>query len=77
MSEQNQEPTFGMQRVRANFNPSNSDDVGNFKLKVAELIDLCKEKSDASPDPEVKRWYSVAMTEFESASHFGVKALTA
>lgn len=78
MSENDErEFTLGENRVRLTFNPSQDDKVGQFKKKVADLIDEMNNASYLSPDGETKRCFAMAMTELESAAHWGVKGLTA
>jgi len=66
-------PTYGMQRVRVDFNPSGSPEVHNLKMKFAQLIDECNDKLKEKDG----RSASIAMTELESACHWAVKAATA
>jgi hypothetical protein len=79
MSEQTEgvarELTLGERRVHLNFNPSNDDKIGMFKKKVAECIDMMNDNLIESSDPEAKRVFATAMTELESACHWGVKGL--
>ena len=64
--------TIGEKRVRTDFNASNSDVVAQIKQKTAELINLCETLKDRDG-----RSASIAQTEYESASHWAVKAATA
>lgn len=64
--------TTGEQRVRTAFNPSQDGIVDQIKQKTAELINLCEELKDKDP-----RLASLAMTEYESAGMWAVKAATA
>jgi hypothetical protein len=72
--------TLGKDRVRLSFNPSNDSAVDQVKLKTAELIDLVNEMPDNDPagkmTSETKRLKALAMTHYEIASMFAVKALT-
>lgn len=70
--------TLGEKRVRTIFNPSQKDIVSEIKQKTAELINLV----DCLPhDPyengEKKRLKSLAMTSYEEAAMWAVKAATA
>jgi hypothetical protein len=69
--------TMGEQRVRKNFNPGGNELVNEIKQRTAELIDLCAEHTDKGGSPEVQRLWSLAMTHFEDAAMWGVKAATA
>ena len=71
MSQDNQK-TIGEQRVRVDFNVSQSDTVTQLKQKTAELINLCEELKlkDA-------RLASIAQTTYEEAAMWAVKAATA
>ena len=70
--------TLGTDRVRLNFNPSKDDLVGQIKLKTAELIDLCNQgQLDADMRSEPIRCWALAMTHYEIAAMFAVKAATA
>ena len=69
--------SLGEQRVRTEFNPANSDTVSQIKQKTAELINLVShlEKDGACP-PEMARVKALAMTGYEEAGHWAVKAAT-
>lgn len=69
--------TFGEDRVR--INPSDNSRVSQIKQKSAELIDLC----DTMPKPEdlgkvgeFNRLRALAMTHYEDAAMWAVKAVT-
>jgi hypothetical protein len=68
--------TLGEQRVRVSFNPSGDNIVDEIKRLTANLINLVNALPDHN-DGEVKRIKALAMTEYESAAHWGVKAATA
>jgi hypothetical protein len=68
--------TFGERAVGLNFNPSGDDKVRNFKERIAEFIDACNMWREATTDSEVKRMYSVAITEAQTAQMWAVKAAT-
>jgi len=77
--------TTGERRVRTKFNPSSSDNVDLIKQRTAELIDLVndlpKMNADTDPDgvraPEAGRLRALAMTAYEEAAMWAVKAATA
>lgn len=66
--------TKGENRVRVNFNVSGDNMVDKIKEKSAELIDLVE--SIPGTEGEIIRVKSLAMTEYESAAHWAVKAAT-
>jgi len=68
--------TFGESRVGVTFNPNQNEYVEIIKRQTAGLIDLLNDNSQASDNPEAKRAYSVAMTNFEDACMWAVKAAT-
>jgi hypothetical protein len=68
--------TIGEDRVRVKFNPSAEGMVDKIKQKTAELIDLCDEHRLAHKDPEEARLWALAMTHYEDAAMWAVKAAT-
>lgn len=70
------EPTFGQKAVGYSFNPSGNKFVDAFKKSIANFIDDCDNKRQESDNPEVKRMYSVAITEAQTAQMWAVKAAT-
>jgi hypothetical protein len=68
--------TFGEQAVGLDFNPSGNDAVHHLKGAAAAFIDLCYEARGSATDAEVKRMYSVAITEAQTAQMWAVKAVT-
>lgn len=69
--------SLGEDRVRIKFNPSDNSLVGQIKQKTAELIDLCEEaKRDADTGEQTRLWH-LAMTAYEEAAMWAVKAATA
>lgn len=68
--------TFGEKAVGLTFNPSNSGLVFQIKKSHADLIDLLQSEKYVSEDPEVKRMYSIAITELQTAQMWAVKAAT-
>jgi hypothetical protein len=68
--------TIGEDRVRVKFNPSDDDSlVSQIKWKTAELIDLCNKAQQGRQGEEVRCW-SLAMTAYEDAAMWAVKAAT-
>lgn len=67
--------TEGEYRVGISFNPSTNPLVDDVKKKAANLIDLMHEISIDRSHPGA-RCASIAMTEFESAAMWAVKAIT-
>jgi hypothetical protein len=69
--------TIGEDRVRIKFNPTDDSLVSQIKQKSAELIDLCAESAKQGPSlPELGRLWSLAMTHYEDAAMWAVKAVT-
>ena len=66
--------TLGENRVRVEFNPSAESAVDIIKNKTAELINIIN--ACPSQDGETKRLMSLAMTSYEEAAMWGVKAVT-
>ena len=68
---------FWRPRGRADFfNPSGDDKVNVLKSQIAGFIDSCNAWREEATDPEVKRMYSVAITEAQTAQMWAVKAAT-
>jgi len=68
--------SLGSERVRESFNPSGEGLVDKIKRYTADLIDLCNVENDKHDDPEKGRLYSLAMTHYENAAMWAVKAAT-
>lgn len=68
--------SLGAQRVRESFNPSKNEMVDKIKRYTADLIDLCNEESGKGGKPEEQRLWWLAMTYYETAAMYGVKAAT-
>jgi hypothetical protein len=69
--------SLGALRVREDFNPSKDDKVTKIKRYTADLIDICHSESGKTDDEEAKRLWSLAMTHYEAAAMWAVKAATA
>lgn len=70
------ELTFGERAVGLKFNPSNNDAVQLIKEKYAAVIDLLNDLRDSTQDNEMKRQFSVAITEAQTSQMWAVKAAT-
>ena len=70
------ELTFGERAVGLTFNPSGDDAVVVLKRAAAAFIDICHEAREASKNPEVKRMFSLAITDAQSAQMWSVKGAT-
>lgn len=66
------EKSFGERIVRTDFNPANNGVVDQIKQKTAELINLCDELKEQDG-----RLASIAITTYEQAAMWAVKAATA
>jgi len=64
--------TTGEQRVRTQFNPSQNSVVDQIKQKTAELINLVETLKEKDG-----RLVSLALTSYEEAAMWAVKAATA
>lgn len=64
--------TTGEQRVRTQFNPSQDSTVDQIKQKTAELINLVETLKEKDG-----RLVSLALTSYEEAAMWAVKAATA
>jgi hypothetical protein len=68
--------TFGERAVGLTFNPSGNHEVTVIKQACAAIIDFCNDARANATDPEIKRMYSVAITEAQAAQMWAVKAIT-
>jgi len=66
--------SLGEDRVRVKFNPSDNSLVSQIKQQTASLIDLCASQSDVRG--ESARLWALAMTHYEDAAMWAVKAAT-
>ncbi len=69
--------SLGKDRVRVDFNPSADGIVDTIKKATANLIDLCDQQCDSGAGTEERRLWALAMTHYETAAMYGVKAATA
>jgi hypothetical protein len=67
---------LGNDRVRMSFNPDGNSLVNKIKGATADLIDVCNAQNDTHDDPEEGRLWSLAMTHYEIAAMWAVKAAT-
>ena len=70
------ELTFGERAVGLTFNPSGDDKVNVLKAQIASFIDSCNDWRAAADNPEIKRMYSLAITDAQAAQMWAVKAAT-
>lgn len=69
--------SLGEDRVRKSFNPSESNLVDYFKSFSAKLIDDCHcESMRVEAASEARRLWHLAMTAYEEAAMWAVKAAT-
>jgi hypothetical protein len=68
--------SFGESAVGISFNPSGSSEVNEFKQVAANFINLCNDAREDATSPEVKRMYSLAITDMQVAQMWAVKAAT-
>jgi hypothetical protein len=68
--------SFGEKAVGLNFNPSANDEVGQIKKKFADIIDNLDNLRGGATSYEIKRMYSIAITEVQTAQMWAVKAIT-
>lgn len=71
-----QQLTYGQKAVGLSFNPGGSEVVNTIKKAYADIIDQHNSARENATDPEVKRLYSVAITEAQTAQMWAVKAAT-
>jgi len=73
--------SLGAARVRESFNPSKDNMVDKIKRQTADLIDLCDEEKEKGRSQgagaEEARLWALAMTAYEEAAMWSVKAATA
>lgn len=69
--------TLGQSRVRTSFNPAKDNTVDHLKHMSADLIDECVlQKTKCKGDVEQERLWALAMTYYENAAMWAVKAAT-
>lgn len=70
------EMTFGEKAVGLTFNPSGDASVNTVKQMFADIITEMNRLRGQASDGEIKRMFSVAITEAQSAQMWAVKAIT-
>lgn len=70
------EQSYGERAVGISFNPSGDPFVAELKEIAAAFIDECQAGREKATDPEVKRMFSVAITEAQTAQMWAVKGAT-
>ena len=70
------ELTFGEKAVGLTFNPGGNAEVNEIKRRFAEVIDCLHSTRMRSPNAEVTRMLSIAITEAQTAQMWAVKAVT-
>jgi hypothetical protein len=73
MSEKKQ--TFGERAVGLSFNPSADSSVDEIKKECAQIIDTLNTLREQATDLEVKRMYSISITEVQTGQMWAVKLL--
>ncbi len=68
--------SLGEDRIRVKFNPSANSVVDEIKQDTAKLIDLCECHLNPGSSPEAARLWALAMTAYEEAAMWAVKAAT-
>ncbi len=68
--------TFGEKAAGVGFNPSNDPEVDQAKAAYARIIDNLNDRRNSSPNNEVKRMLSLAITQAQESQMWAVKALT-
>jgi hypothetical protein len=68
--------SFGQQAVRLTNQAGNNPLIQDLKQTVAELIDQVYETKQQSSDPEVRKFCSKAITDFETGVAWAEKAIT-
>lgn len=68
--------SLGEDRVRVKFNPDANSLVDDLKQRTAKLIDSCAVYANLNVPGEEKRLWSLAMTAYEEAAMWAVKAAT-
>lgn len=75
-SENMRELTWGEKQAGVTFNPSQNPTVAEIKGRCAELMDLLNTLRAENNDSDVKRFYSMALTNLNDAQMEAVKAAT-
>lgn len=70
------ELTFGERACGVSFNPGGNTEVAYLKDLYAYLVDALNNRRNDTNNAEVKRMYSVAITELQTSQMWAVKAVT-
>jgi hypothetical protein len=73
---ENKELSFGEKACGVSFNPGGNTHVDAIKRAFAEIVDGLHMQRTSATDPEVKRMFSIAITEAQTAQMWAVKAIT-
>lgn len=73
---ENRELTFGEKTCGVDFNPGGNEQVHAMKKVFALMVDRLNQQREESTNQEVKRMFSVAITELQTAQMWAVKAVT-
>jgi hypothetical protein len=68
--------SYGQRACGVSFNPGGHPAVAAVKQQFADLVDTLHAGREAATDPEVKRMFSIAITETQSAQMWAIKAIT-
>ena len=68
--------TFGEKACGVSFNPDGDALVAMIKAKFADIVDEMYELRESTENAEMKRMYSIAITEAQTAQMWAVKAIT-
>lgn len=70
------ELTWGEKQAGVTFNPSQDETVAEIKADFAALMDKLNDLRTQAADGDIKRFYSMALTELNHAQMDAVKAVT-
>jgi hypothetical protein len=68
--------TYGEKACGVSFNPDSDALVAMIKAKFADIVDEMYELRESTENAEMKRMYSIAITEAQTAQMWAVKAIT-
>jgi hypothetical protein len=73
---ENTELTFGSKACGVSFNPGGHALVNKIKADFANIVDQLHGLREGTQNAEMKRMYSIAITEAQTAQMWAVKAVT-
>lgn len=76
MSYPEKQLTFGEKACGVSFNPGGDESVAMIKAKFADIVDEMQALRESTENEEMKRMYSIAITEAQTAQMWAVKAVT-